>query len=45
MFDARLPQIYFDAATKVITDDIPRMDVNEINELIHAYFPGGYIEW
>jgi hypothetical protein len=36
---------YFDSATKVVTDDIPRMDVNEISELIHAYFPGGYIEW
>lgn len=35
----------FDAKTKVITDNIPRVDMVEIKKVLWHYFPGGKIVW
>ena len=36
---------YFDAMSKLETEDIPVIDYDEVQQLILAYFPGGVIEW
>ena len=36
---------YFDAMSKMETDDIPVIDYDEVQQLILAYFPNGRVEW
>ena len=36
---------YFDAMSKLETEDIPVIDYDEVQQLILSYFPGGVIEW
>lgn len=36
---------YFDAQSKMETDEIPIVDVQEVQQLIFAYFPDGKLEW
>ena len=40
---------YFDAISKLETEDIPVIDYDEVQQLIlsylQLYFPGGVIEW
>lgn len=44
---ARFIQMFsrFDAVSKVRTEVIPRVDVEEIDQLLHDFFPGGHLEW
>jgi hypothetical protein len=35
----------FDSGTKVVTDNIPRVDMEEIRRVLLAYFPGGKVVW
>lgn len=36
---------YFDARSKLETEDIPVVDYDEVQQLLLAYFPDGVIEW
>jgi len=36
---------WFDGYSKRVTDEIPTVDLEAVDELINTYFPGGMIEW
>ena len=36
---------YFDRDSKQQTDEIPVVDVDEVQQLLRSYFPGGLLEW
>ena len=36
---------WFDALSKLNTEDIPPTNLAEVEALLAEYFPGGFVEW